>query len=71
MTSVPLPPEFRLRGYPSEIIYDTKKTRNAKFGVIVQMCTIKTLTDLTIFSPAKMSPPVNVCEHRHGLTDGD
>ena len=24
----------------------------------------------TFFSPAKMSPPVNVCEHRHGLTDG-
>ena len=21
------------------------------------------------FSPAKMSPPVNVCEHHHGLTD--
>ena len=24
----------------------------------------------TFFSPAKMSPPVNVYEHRHGLTDG-
>ena len=22
------------------------------------------------FSPAKMSPPVNVCEHHHGLTGG-
>ena len=24
----------------------------------------------TFFSPAKMSPPVNVCEDRHGLTNG-
>ena len=48
MTSVPLLPELRSRGYPSEIIYDTKKTYHAKFGAIVQMYTIKTLTDLTM-----------------------